>query len=446
MRTVVDRARPYVGQQVTVTIYLYTRNPLRGSMSITQEPTTEGFWVQDLLPPSRSLDATTQVVRGIDFQVYVIRRLAAFPLRAGELTIGATGIAVSGGGFFDLFGGGGGSPPLNRFGVPVTVTAIDPPAENRPSGEVHVGTLELESEIDRAQVATGDAVQLTVTARGTGAIQQVNLANPSVEGLRVLEPEIDDQIASPNDVVGGSRVYRWLIVPEREGRFSLGPFEVAVFDPQAGTYSVARAPARELVAAGNAPGGEASPDERESARAEAQPLVVGPIRTRSELARSHHRLVDESWLPFAFLLGPMIFGAALIVRAARRRAGMDPARAPKRAQREARKRLAAAEKHAQAKEPREFYSAIASGIKELLEAKLGRAVGSLTHPELRALLVERGMNAELAEGIVDELEGCDFARFSAVGVSPSEMSGCLERTRTLLSGLDRFQPRAEEQG
>ncbi len=147
VRTVIDHADPYVGQQVTVTVYLYAPQPVQGNLQITQEPTTDGFWVQDLLPPSRSLEGRMQEVRGQRFYVYVLRRLAAFPLRAGELTIGPTGATVSQGGIFgSIFGAPRG--PLNLGGVPVTVEARALPAEHRPAGEVHVGTLSLTAELD----------------------------------------------------------------------------------------------------------------------------------------------------------------------------------------------------------------------------------------------------------------------------------------------------------
>src|SRR5262249_55085016 len=87
--TVVDKPPPYAGEQVTVTIYLYVRGSIRGAPVAQREPSSDGFWVHDLLPPMRTLDATNQTVSGIPFQVYVLRRFAAFPLQPGQLTIGA---------------------------------------------------------------------------------------------------------------------------------------------------------------------------------------------------------------------------------------------------------------------------------------------------------------------------------------------------------------------
>ncbi|HJL14664.1 MAG TPA: BatD family protein [Sandaracinaceae bacterium LLY-WYZ-13_1] len=454
VRTWVDHGEPYLGQQVTVTIYLYTRQPLRGSPTITQEPSTEGFWTRDLLPPSRTLSRQQQTMGGQRFHVYVLRRFAAFPLQTGELTIGPTTITVTqGGGLFGLFGGGRPSEPLTRTGVPVTVDVGELPTEGRPdaTGEVHVGRLELSAEIDRSQVATGDAVTLTVTAEGRGPIEQVRVPSPEGDGLRVLQPEIRDEVTTPNDVVGGTRTYRWLIVPERAGEYTLGPFEVPVFDPIDETYTVARAEALTLTAAGaavDAPAddapeetGEPSPEAAERDALER----LGPIRTRSALTRRQTAIAEQPWFLALLALGPLAFLGALGFRGARRRAARpDPSRAPKRARRAAKKRLSAARRHADADEPRAFYAAVANALKEVLEAKLGHAVGSLTYPELRRELEDRGLDAEAASGVVDELEGCDFARFSAVGVSREEMERCLDRTRGLLATLHRFTPRAEE--
>jgi hypothetical protein len=277
-------------------------------------------------------------------------------------------------------------------------------------------------------------------------LRQLRIPDPSAPGLRVLAPEIDDQIAFPQDLVGGTRTFRWLVVPEREGTYTLGPFSVPVLEPRTGRYSVARADAIRLTAAGNPVGGGApEPEPAPSARSGAAPaLTLGPIRTRSELARSHTPLADAPWIPFAFGLGPLALLGALGVRIARGRGGASPARAAKQATRDARRRLSSASEHARAGNAREFYAAIAQALKEVLEAKLARPVGSLTHGELRRMLVERGMVEGLADRVVDELEGCDFARFSAAGVRTEEMQSCLERTRGLLGELDRFVPRKEE--
>jgi len=449
LRTWVDEGEPYVGQQVTVTVYLYLPSSLRGSPQITQEPNADGFWVQDLLGPSRELRPEVQRMNDRTFRVYLLRRFAAFPLAEGEATIGAMALSLPSGGLLGgIFGRGQPQQPAQLQGVPVTVNVQPLPNGAPLDTEPHVGTLELTAELDRSQVITGDAVTLEVTATGRSELEQLRLPDPSGTGLRVLEPAIRDAMSHPNDVVGGTRTFRWLIVPERAGEWTLGPFEVPVFDPRAETWSVARAPALELTAAGNAAAADPDADGDSDEASDATPdpeASFGPVHTHSDLSRTHASLSSQGWFLGLLAIGPLLLLGGFGVRTAQRRAASDdPARAPRRAKKAAAKRLAAAREHAAANEPRAFYAAVAGALKEVLEAKLGQAVGSLTHAELRARLGDRGMDGDLAGELVDELEGCDFARFSAVGVSAQEMESCLDRTKRLLARLDRFTPTAAE--
>ncbi|MFK7991787.1 MAG: BatD family protein [Sandaracinaceae bacterium] len=443
LRTWVDPAEPVVGQQVTVSVYLYANAPLRGSPALTQEPSAAGFWVQDLLPRNRRLDATQQEVSGRLFYVYLIRRFAAFPLRAGELTIGAPRVEVRQA--RSIFGSLGGGTQMQREGVPVQIQVAELPEAGRPTGDVHVGSLRLSAEIDRAQVATGDAISLSLTATGQGPVEQLRLPRPDLDGLRVHEPEVDGQTRTNGAVIEGTRRVRFLIVPERPGRFTLGPFEVPTFNPVTRQYGVARAAAITLEASGAAVPVDVADTSSPTPASSNDAAQFGPVRTESALRRSYGSIVDAPWFGALYGIGPFALLLGLLVRRRQKTAGRpDPKGAPKRARKAAEKRLATAKTHAGEDAPREFYAAVSAALKEVLEARLGQAVGSLTFPEMRRVLEARGMDTELVGGVVDELEGCDFARFSAVGVSRDEMNECLDRARGLLAKIDRFSPTAEE--
>ena len=119
-------------------------------------------------------------------------------------------------------------------------------------------------------------------------------------------------------------------------------------------------------------------------------------------------------------------------------------RSPQRTAREARKRLEGAAAAASRSDTRGFYAAVTLALRSVIEGKLGESVGSLTHPQLRQRLVDRGMSAELAKSLVDELESCEYARFSTSGGAGGEMEACLGRARQLLGELERFAPSEDE--
>lgn len=448
LRTVVTDREPYVGQQVTITIYLYVRQQLSSWPATTQEPTTDGFWTRDLLAPTRTPDFTVQNVQGVPFYAYEMRRVAAFPLREGDLTIGAMGVTVSQGSPFDILMGQQ-TPDLQRTGMPVTLHARAVPTAGRPPGPVHVGTLTLAATLDRAQTPTGDAVTLTVRANGTGRIDGLELPDLVVPGLRVLAPHLETSMESPRDVVGGTRSFEWLIVPEQPGTFTIPSFRVAVLDPTTGTYSVASSDTLTLTAAGNAlvdPATTATdaahPDTPE---ADETTTPLGPVRTDAALVRHRTHLASQPWYPYVLGAFPIAWALMMFVRGARSRmAAREALPSPAKVAREAKKRLATAEERAKAGDARGFYGAMTLALSAVIEGKLGESVGALTHRELEQRLVSRGMDGALAKKISTELEGADFARYSTSAAAPAEMQNALDRGRELLTSLDRFVATTEE--
>lgn len=447
LRTVVDRSEAHVGEQLTVTLYLYIRGSLTANPAISREPSRDGFWVHDLIDPASPPPDTVQSVSGMVFHVYPIRRFAAFPLHAGDLTIGAAEIRISRANPIDIFMGTP-QPDLERSGVPVTVHVVDLPDEGRPAGGTpHVGTLSLEAMLDRSQVPTGDAVTLTLTASGTGQIDALPFGvgddEIAIDGVRVLTPTVDSEVSHPGDRVTGTRRVQWLLVPEREGTFTIPAFRVPVFDPATDTWSLAETAPITLVAAGNPVGGAVEPDEPTEPVLDGEaPIVLGPVRTESALERHPLRLASTTAFPWVVLGMPLLLG---LLAAFRFVSGRKPAEAgPQRGGKEGKKRLESAAAAAKSGDVRGFYGAVTLALKSVIEGKLGESVGSLTHAQLKRRLMDRGMKDALASQLAQELEASEYARFSTSGGENTEMLATLDRARTLMTELERFVPTAED--
>jgi len=448
LRTVVDRHEAIVGQQVTVTLYLYVRS-LATQPQITQQPSTDGFWVHDLLDRNQPPDPVMQRVGTTSFRVYTLRRFAAFPLREGQLTIGAMEMHVPVGNPLDMIFGAP-QADLVRTSVPVQITASPPPEGAAAGLPVHVGTLTAQASLDRAQVATGDAVTLSLQLTGLGQVASIATPTVDVDGLRVLQPEVDQRTTLQSEHVGGDKTVRWLVVPERAGNYTLGPFRWAVLDPSTGAWTTVEAPALTLVAAGNAtaavsPDADA-PEPTIEDPTEDETAAFGPVRTDSAFARRSPRIASTLWYGLGLAVGPLgLIITALVFLGRRRGAQQAAAGAADRREREANRKLADASAAIAARDTRGFYGAVTQALKLGVEVRLGRAIGSLTHADLRRLLVERGMDAALAKRIVEELEGAEMARFSAAGGEEKEMRSALDRARELFAEISRFSPKEDEE-
>jgi hypothetical protein len=449
LRTVVDKIEPYEGEQVTATVYLYARHNLQQVPGVQTEASTDGFWVQDLLSATRSLEPTRQIVNGHGFWVYTLRRFAGFPLRSGELTIGSMKLTISRDSVFDLFDANRGAASLTRSSVPVQLHVKPLPAEHKPEGPVAVGSFEISTSLDRKQVVTGDAVTLTATVRGKGNLRGVKVPDPSLHGLQILQPEIHDLVESPGDRVQGTRSFAWLIVPEAPGSYTIPALSVNTFDPDTHNYKRISSDKLTLTAAGAArasalaAAGKAAPGEDHSDATDPNEHAGTwpPVRSHSELSRPETPLAARSFYPLALLALPLCWLATLLLPAAwarvRARGGESVERA---ALRDARRRLAAAEGALAAQDARRFHADIASALQTTLEARLGEPVSGLTQNALRSHLVERGMPEQLSAALCELLAQCDFARFSSASVSEADMQGLLARAEHLWSDVAAFSP------
>lgn len=434
VRTVLDKPRAYIGEQVTMTVYLYTRVGIR-DLDVPQEPSTDGFWVEDLLGPIRRLEFRDQYVGTSRFEVAVVRKMALFPIAAGTITVSPMEVlaTASTGGYF-------GSAQLRRSGVPVTLEVLSLPAQGQPPGfeASNVGRYEMEARVDRSTVQAGDAVTLTVKVRGEGNLRNLRLPSlASAPGLRIYDPQVHDTIAPSSDVMGGERRIEYLVIPESAGRYEIPSPSLTFFDPAARQYRT-RAPAPIRITVTGTAGQVA----------DAAPRSAGPaeraIRLSSDLRRHAPRLYETPWFVVAVVVPPVAFLGLLLgsALAGRRRESREKSR-PKRAAAAARRLLADAEKARHAGDATACFAAVARGLGLFLDERLQRPVGGLTTEELRRLLEARGFPEDLVERLVGELENCDFARFTPEGGRAREMSECLGRARSLLEELDRVTVRPD---
>jgi hypothetical protein len=449
VRTVVSKHEAFVGEQVTVTVYLYLRGSVASAPAITKEPTAEGFWIEDLLPPNRPLSATRQMVNGRGFNVYVLRRFAAFPLRTGQLTIGPTSIELGGGpSIFDMLTGP--SQPLRRAGVPVSLTIKEPPAGGAPDAPLVVGEVTLAATLDPLQLNAGDAATLTLTLKGSGNLKAASFSAPMLTGVDVLKPEIDDRINTDFDIVGGERTVRWLLLARTPGEVTIPPFRVRQLNPETGelteraTKPLTMSIGGQAQASADPPtpatkGDAAVPGASNSASPEIDMKAFGPVRTTSALLRRERPFYEAAWYSILLALAPLSLGAASVWSALqRRRAAKFQGKRGERALQEAQEKLEQARKAMDEGNAKAACAAVAASLRSALEAKLGENLGSLTYPALRVHLTERGMGAPLAERIVREIEANESAGFSPISLSQPQLATILESSRGLLREINRF--------
>lgn len=429
LRTIVGQESVYVGQQVDVAVYLYSHVGVSGRSVNPTKPAMDGFWVYE--EQITAFEGSLITVNGKQYRAYMLQKSAAFPQRAGKLTIGAPKVTFDMGttSLFDA------PERVERTGVPVTIE-VKPLPKPGPA-QAFVGKYSVRAWLDRKSVKTGNAVTLRVDATGVGNIQDLRIELPPIAGIRTLHPVIRDKQRFYGTSLGGTRSWEWILIAETPGEHTVPAIELHYFDPDSQQYSSASTPALEFSSTGVATPVQStvSPKEVPTSR---ETAVFGPIRMYSALTRGATPVRERMWFAWLLAVPPLLFvlltvGVSLAHRRERRkttagavqRALIDEARAALRGN-----------------DPRTFYDRIVSSITHALDTRTTEPIRGLSNAELRTRLVAAGFDDDLVRRVINELEGADFARFAASGINTEEMKRCLQRTETIVERIHRVEERA----
>ncbi len=242
LKVVTKPEKPTLGEQVTVSLYLYTNTRLSG-LNFTKYPDFKDFWSEDLVTP-RSPDFTETKVRGKAYNVALIRRYALFPLKTGKVTIepfGMEGRIISSDrrprNDWSIFIPSAGKP-VSLQSPQKVINVLPLPKENRPGGfKDIVGSFDLKIRMDKKEVKVGAPITLYMIVSGTGNFK--TLSSPSVNipaGINTYSETNELEIKSDIDKVGGVKTFSMILVPRNEGEHEIGPVVLDFFDPKSKAY------------------------------------------------------------------------------------------------------------------------------------------------------------------------------------------------------------------
>ena len=419
----VDKAAPYQGEQVLYTLRFYRALDPFGRIEY-KAPAFNGAWSKAL--PDQT-DYTTQA-GGRSYLVTELQHVL-FPMVAGEVVIDPSRLTLPG----DYLG----APGIEVASQPLTLDVQPLPAGAPASFQGAVGQFSMQSEVDKAEVAVGDAVTQRVVISGVGNVEQV--ADPTWAGdaaWRAFDSTstTDDQFQ--NGQLSGVRRIERVLVPTQAGQLTLPAGEFSYFDPAAGQYrTLSTEPVEVAVAPGastaaSQPPAELSqetasvvaahPDLRPIKLAAAQGVVLG-----TPLARQP--VYWALWaLPVALLVGQSVWQR-------RQRLNVTNA-ASLRSKRAAEKASRAL--HEAAKHPDAVGKAAGHILTEYIGAKLQRPVTGLTQRALADLLLVYNVSPSLAARVQVILTQSEVGRFAPAGYAPNG-SDLLADTQQVIDALEQ---------
>jgi hypothetical protein len=228
-----DKTEVYAGEQVTVSFYLYTRGLLR-DFDTLKYPSLKGFWKEDI-EIATHLNFEQEIVNGIPYKKAMLASYALFPIKEGTVTVDpyqAKCSVITG----DAFGFGlGKTYTYTKASQPVKITVKPIPVADRPADfSGAVGEFQVSAKIEDKNIVEGQPLTLKIRFEGRGNAKLIEMPPfQAPEGVELYDTQDEARFFR----TGMSyKEFRVLLVPRREGAFTIPGVSAAVFEPAKSQY------------------------------------------------------------------------------------------------------------------------------------------------------------------------------------------------------------------
>lgn len=457
----VDKADPYIGQQVTLIFRFARRVGARIRNAGYQLPELPGFW-------NEGMESKREYKRNVDGLDYVVTEVAIplFPIEIGTINIdriefyydesisrersrrrfptdpfGGRGFDDS---FFDSFFQTGRAVRQKSFTAPIEMNVRPLPTKGRPEGfKGGVGSFDIKARLSDDEVKEGESVTLTIVLSGQGNIRDV--ADPKFEigSAKTYSDTPAISVKSYSDKVVGEKTYKVAVVPQGADEIIVPKISTPYFNPETGRYEVASsAPLRLKVL----PSEEeefmfVTPELARKARAGANAARrdILPIHERyGSIESDRSAVVWRKLRPIVYPLPLLAYALCLTFVRRRERLQTDVEYRRRRfAAKTADTHIETAARAIGRKDWDEVFTGCSRAVTEYLADRLNVPAGGMTPADVGAILSEKGMAKDFAAEILRFLEGCDYGRFASPAESRDAAVKCVDGARRILDRLKR---------
>jgi len=426
LRSVVDQRNPVVGEQVTLTVFVYQR---MGMVEYTDahEPSLPDFYRRELLQHNVEPETKRVTINGVGWLVKPIFKVAVFPLRSGEIDIGPMQLTLNSRAL--------GLQNAVRASQTIRLHVAEPPVAGRPVGYQlgDVGFYSLSATVDPRTTEVGGAIGVTIVLGGVGNVPNA-IRIPLSSSLEWLEPQVRENIEVENGKIRGSRTFSYVVRPKIAGDLDLGSVTLPYWNPDRKTYETARAALGKVQVAEKA--GAVTKDP--TVAHDPWSTLGAPRTDLPPYARARDPFTDK---PF-YWVGLFGLPVAVVVGSLGTR-GMKRMRLELAARRQGAERgIDKALAEAKDAHKRGDRMVVAASLDRALYLAIERATGlrarALLLAEVPHALEERSVPADLATEMGELLRAIEALRFVPEG--GPDAGSLVDRAATVIRRFARFSP------
>ncbi len=447
VRIQLSKTSAYRGEYLLATVKLYSKTLNIAGFEDIKFPTFNGFWNQEVESPQQ-INFQRENINGAVYNAAVLRRYLLFPQQTGEISIEPFEITCalqfrnttpSRSIFDDFFD----TPQTVRKKLvspiaKVNVKALPAGAPASFTGAVG-NNFRMEAAFQRDTLTANDAVSLVVKISGEGNIKLVEA--PKVEfppHFEVYDTKITDNTKASTSGISGNKDFEYPLIPRNAGRFAINPVEFTYFDISKNQY-ITLTSKDLLLRVGKDPnaGSAVTMSGVNQQNIKALGEDIRYIKTANPKLHEKGATFFNSTLFYLLaLLQITVFAVVYFWMKKHRKESQNLLLVrTKKANKVARKRLAAAGKLQQTGDSKGFYEELTRALWGYLSDKLSISVADLSRDNAREALLRKNISEEDIAVFLQVIDECEFARYA-----PGQAQGQMQKTYDEAIGvISRFE-------
>ena len=415
-----------------LTYKIYYTIPI-SQLSVSKAPSYSGFWTKDVTNNNGTLQQSSIMRDGQQYNVATIQEIVLFPQKAGNLTIDPLDInciaqirqqrnrSQGYDPFEDFFGDVLGTSYTNvRKDIksqPITIEVEPLPTANKPeSFKGAVGQFTFTSKIDKNELKVNEAFTLTLTVSGKGNIELLELPKPVFPpDFEVYDPKITSSIKDNALGISGSKKAEYIIIPRVSGDFNLKETLFSYFNPSLGRYETLRSEAYNIqVKKGDTTPGSGAIYTPGQADIKYLGKDIQHINTNDNKLSITGVMFFMSTIYIIILVAmAIIFVVAIIINNRMNKLNKNQVLVRnKQATKVAKKRLLNAYNHLKNNNQNGFYEEFSQALWGYISDKLNIVRSQLSMDTVKEIMLNKNVSEDIVNEFIDLLHNCEFARFA----------------------------------
>ena len=426
-----NKNKVYQGEQILLTYNIYYTIPI-SQLSVSKSPSYSGFWTKDITENDGSLQQSSTIIDGQQYNVATIKEIVLFPQKSGNLIIDPLDLTCiaqirqqrnrSHGydPFEDFFGDVIGSSYTNvRKDIksqPITIEVEPLPTTNKPSSfKGAVGQFTFTSKIDKNELKVNDAFTLILTVSGKGNIELLELPKPVFPpDFEVYDPKISTTVKNNALGIYGSKKAEYIIIPRVSGDFTLEDIEFSYFNPSLKKYETLKSDIHNIQV------------QKGSSNSNSAIYTPGQADIKYLGSDIRHINVNNKVLSITgttFFMSPayiaiiivmaLVFIVTLVIYKRVNKFNKNQVLVKnKKATKIAKKRLNNAHNHMVNNNHNNFYEEFSQALWGYISDKLNIPRSQLSMESVKEIMLGKDVSEEIVNEFIELLNNCEFARFA----------------------------------